>query len=94
MCIYIYIEACLYLYSLDNQCLSFPEALLPLGFFWKKVGGFPCSWQSSIGIPMFNEVGESCTFVTKVSISPTQGHLCFIQLTVFHMKSVAFGYHP
>lgn len=36
----IYIEACLYLYTLDNQCLSFPEVLLTVGFFGRKWGFF------------------------------------------------------
>lgn len=36
----ICIEACLYLYTLDNQCLSFPEVLLAVGFFGRKWGFF------------------------------------------------------
>lgn len=32
----IYIEACLYLYTLDNQCLFFPKILLSFGFFRRK----------------------------------------------------------
>lgn len=42
------------------------------GILWKEVRVFPCSWQSSIQIPIFNKPGESCTFVTKINTSPTQ----------------------
>lgn len=50
------------------------------GILWKEVRVFPCSWQSSIRIPIFNKPGESCTFVTKINTSPTQGCLCLSSL--------------
>lgn len=50
------------------------------GILWKEVRVFPCSWQSNRGIPIFNKPGESCTFVTKINTSPTQGCLCLSSL--------------
>lgn len=71
----IYIKASMSVYT-RQPVPFFSRSSYLSGILWKEVRLFPCSWQSSIRIPIFNKPGESCTFVTKIDTTPTQRGLC------------------
>lgn len=89
--IYIYISMFISVY-IKQPVPFFSRSPSQSGILWKEVRVFPCSWQSSIGIPVFNKPGESCTFVTKINTSPTQGclpaHSFSCEMSCFRLSSL------